>query len=589
MNRMNTTRFMSQEELMQKYTEINLGRDEPCQAGGVPLLVKDQKAYVDAEDNHTMIFGSTGSKKTRLLGIPTVEILSRAGESFIVTDPKGEIYAKMAKSIQRRGYRTYCMNLRELKNGITWNPLLLPYDFYCQGDEGKAVEMVNEMARMIVGEKSEDPFWSNTTIDVITGLIMILLENADKDECNMMSVLALWSQYIEAKADFIQRVRQNCSDLVVRKLNSLNNESSKTVGSIEALVTTGLNRLSANEEFIEFLSQDGMKFDNIALEKTAIFIIVPDENKFYHFIVSLFLEQMYEVLIRQAQRNPDQRLGIRMNYIIDEFANIPKMENMDSMISASRSRNIRFMLLVQSKKQIEEKYGPVATVICDNCSNWIYLYSKDYELLNEISRLCGNVIYDNHLTIPLISEFELQHLNKEEGEALVLPGRNLPCIVNLADIDEYPYLQSSSDILEVQAWTPVSVFVLEEKSANVNQFQGLRQMNRSRRRKTLASTRNKWLVGTCNGVILVEDAASMEEIVSGYGMIRLCVNEFDDISCIRDLQWYICDNRKMFQYADTLTKEDPEKIVLTIQELGEGEFIPVPESTFERLKGAGLC
>lgn len=589
MNRMNTTRFMSQEELMQKCTEIDLGRDEPCRTGGVPLLVKDQKAYVDAEDNHTMIFGSTGSKKTRLLGIPTVEILSRAGESFVVTDPKGEIYAKTAKSIQRRGYRTYCLNLRELKNGIAWNPLLLPYEFYCQGDEGKAVEMVNEMARMIVGEKSEDPFWSNTTIDVITGLILILLENAKKEECNMRSVLALWSQYVEAKENFMLLVRQNCSDLVVRKLNSLNNESSKTVGSIEALVTTGLNRLSTNEDFVEFLSQEGMKFDNIALEKTAIFIIVPDENKFYHFIVSLFLEQMYEVLIKQAQCNPEQRLGIRMNYIIDEFANIPKMENMDSMISAARSRNIRFTLLVQSKKQIEEKYGPAASIICDNCNNWIYLYSKDYGLLNEISRLCGNVIYDNHMTIPLISEFELQHLKKEEGEALVLSGRNLPCIVNLADIDEYPYLQTCSDILEVQPWTPAAVFSLEEQKTSACRFPGLQQMNRSRRRRKLISTRNKWLVGTCNGVILVEDAASMTEIVSGYGMIRLCTDEFDDISCIRDLQWYMSDNRKLFQYVDTLAKINPEKIVLTIQELGEEEFTPVPESTIERLKGAGLC
>ena len=589
MNRMNTTRFMSQEELMQKYTEIDLSREEPCPAGGVPLLVKNQKAYVDTEDNHTMIFGSTGSKKTRLLGIPAVEILSRAGESFIVTDPKGEIYAKTAKSIQRKGYRTYCLNLRELKKGVTWNPLLVPYDFYCQGNAGKAVEMVYEMVRMIVGEKSEDPFWSNTTIDVITGLILILLENAGKEECNIKSVLALWSQYVESKEEFIQKVRQNCSDLVVRKLNSLNNESTKTVGSIEALVTTGLNRLSANEEFVEFLSQDGMKFDSIASEKTAIFIIVPDENKFYHFIASLFMEQMYEVLIKQAQHNPNQRLPIRMNYIIDEFANIPRMENMDSMITASRSRNIRFMLLIQSKKQLEEKYGSAASIICDNCSNWIYLYSKDYELLKEISQLCGNVIYDNLLTIPLISEFELQHLSKEEGEALVLAGRSLPCIVNLADIDEYPYLQDCSDILETQTWTSVDTFVLGTKKLSTYFLQSLPQLNRSRRNKARTGTRDKWLVGTCNGVILVEDSASLAEIISGYGMIRLCVNEFDDLSCMKNMQWYISDNKKMFRYAYILANEAPERIAVTIQELGEEEFTPVPESTMERLKGAGLC
>lgn len=594
MNRMNTTRFMTQEELMEQLTEIDLRQQEECLAGGVPLLVRNQKAYVDTGDNHTLIFGATGSKKTRLLGMPTVEILSRAGESFLVTDPKGEIFEKTKESIRKRGYQVYCLNLRDFRNGVAWNPISLPFDYYQRGDKSKAVEMVCELARMIAGENVQDPFWTNTAADVITGLILILLKSASREECNIKSVLALWEQYLENKEETMNMISgQFGGTLIARKLRSLDNDSNKTVGSIEAVVATGLNRLSANEDFIEFLSQEGMEFDTVTREKTAIFLIVPDENRFYHFIASLFMEQMYEVLIKEAQRSPQLKLKIRMNYIVDEFANIPKMENMEAMITAARSRNIRFNLLVQSKMQLEEKYGSVASVICDNCNNWIYLYSKDYGLLSEISRLCGNVIYDNHMTVPLISEFELQHLKKEEGEALVLAGRNYPCIVNLADIDEYPLFVKKMETNQsdgiIQTWLPVCVFTLKKtKGRSTCQYIFTKEMNERRRRKEGLS-RDTWLVGACNGVILMEDNVTKQDVLTGAGILRLCLNEFADISDIEDLEWYMADSSIQQMYYTRLYSTNPEMVFLTLQELGTEHFIPVQKNFIQKLKGAGLC
>ena len=381
MNRMNSTRFMTQDELMKQLTAIDIENGSDCEAAGIPLLVKDKTAYVDTADNHTIIFGATGSKKTRLLGMPTVELLSRAGESFVVTDPKGEIYEKTVRNVSKRGYQIICLNLRELTKGETWNPLALPYDCYRAGEKGKAIEMISEIARMLAGHKSEDPFWTNSTADVLTGLMLILLEAADREECHIKSVLELWEQYLNNRNKMNEKFKCGFSNkLISRKLRSLHNDSNRTVGSIESLVATAINRIAANEEFVDFLSQKGMQFDMVTKEKTAIYLIIPDENQYYHFVAGLFMEQLYEVLIKEAQRSPNRRLSIRMNYIVDEFANIPKMENMDSMITAARSRNIRFYLIVQSKMQLEDKYKTAASVICDNFTNLIYLYSKDYEL-----------------------------------------------------------------------------------------------------------------------------------------------------------------------------------------------------------------
>lgn len=626
MNRINNTRFMTQNEMAEQLTAIELDSRAECKKGGIPLLVKDGKVYVDAQDNHSIIFGATGSKKTRLFGMPSVELLTRAGESFVVTDPKGEIYEKTSDAARQRGYQIYCLNLRNLKFGDTWNPLTLPYDYYNHGEKGKALEMISEFARLLAGENVQDPFWTNTATDVLTGLILILLESADREECNLKSVLELWERYLSDKADMMSVIKKNYgSSLIKRKLSSLDNESNKTVGSIEAIVATAINRIIANEEFVDFLSQEGMEFDTVTKKKTAIYLIIPDENKFYHFLTSVFMEQLYEVLIKDAQKQPECKLAIRMNYIIDEFANIPKMNNMDSMITAARSRNIRFNLIVQSKMQLEDKYGKIASVICDNCNNWIYLYSKDYGLLNEISRLCGDVIYDNHMTIPLISEFDLQHLKKEEGEALLLAGRNFPCIVNLADVDEYPcftleknpkadnslsqLLEDSTNtekdsgqmmerglarypegirksavkvVYEEHQWKKVRVFNLRKpRNKNTYTYVSPKGTLSGTFRQEIQNT-DTWLVGTLNGMILVEEDMTKEDAESGVGALKLCLNEFNSFKAAAELKWYVATAAMQMHYY-RMAKKEPEKAFFTIEELGERYFIPVLDEKIKKI------
>ena len=585
MNRINATRFMTQEEMKEKYNSVSLDGKETCNAAGVPLLVSDKKVYIDTEDNHTIIFGSTGSKKTRLFGMPTVELLSRAGESFIVTDPKGEIYERSSAQAAARGYQIFCLNLRDFRKGVTWNPLALPYDYYHRGEKSKAIEMVSEFAKFLVGECDKDPFWPNTAMDVIIGLILILLESADKSECHMKSVLELWESYLENKSKWLSLVKiKYGNSLIKRKLSSLDNESERTVGSIEAFVAMGLNKLIVNEDFVSFLSQDGMDLNEVTQKKTAIYLIIPDENKFYHFIASVFMEQLYEVLIKEAQKQPKNRLKIRMNYIIDEFANIPKMQNMDSMITAGRSRNIRFNLIIQSKMQLEEKYGEMASVICDNCNNWIYLYSKDYDLLNEISKLCGTVIYDNNMTVPLISEFDLQHLKKDEGEALVLAGRNYPCIVNLADIDEYPVIECNNAegiFYETQKWYPINVFFLKKDSPRRLYVYEDRIVRAKGLLKEFIRD-NTWLVGTCNGMIFVEELVNEEDVKSGIAILKLCLNKFSELSEAKELTWYTSHEIMSMTYYDEM-KKHPEKVFMTIDELGKDNFQIVKNNLLEKI------
>jgi len=91
---------------------INIESDD-FHEGGIPLISDGHTIYVDKSDTHTIIFGSTGSKKTRLFGMPLINILAMAGESFITTDPKGELFNKTSGLVADKGYNTIVLNFRD--------------------------------------------------------------------------------------------------------------------------------------------------------------------------------------------------------------------------------------------------------------------------------------------------------------------------------------------------------------------------------------------------------------------------------------------------------------------------------------------
>lgn len=125
---------------------------------------------------------------------------------------------------------------------------------------------------------------------------------------------------------------------------------------------------------------------------------------------------------------------MRVNYILDEFSSLPAIGgDFPSMISAARSRNIRYLICVQSKAQLKKRYQEEAATILSNCTNWIVLFTRELELLREVSALCG----EQKDRTPNISVYDLQRLSKDKDEAILLTGKAKPCLVNLLDIDRF--------------------------------------------------------------------------------------------------------------------------------------------------------
>ena len=349
MQRMNQTGFLEKDEFAKKLTKLPMDA-ETYETGGVPMLVKDREIYVDGSDNHTLIFGATGSKKSRLFAFPTIGILARAGESFVVTDPKGELFARTSADVKAHGYQVETLNLRDFSKGSGWNVVGLIFQYYHNGGKAKAFELLNGICRMLLEDSIDERYWSDTAANVICGLFMYLFDHEKIENCTLSAIVELWMKYIKDRRSFLKMIKEDYhpSDLCYQKWSVLDNCSDKTVGSIESIVNTALNRLQLNPDFLTYISKDELHMKELAEKKSAIYLIIPDENHTYDFVVSLFLRQYYEVLIDTAQKEAENALPIRTNFIVDEFANLPRIDCMDSMITASRSRNIRFVLLVQS-------------------------------------------------------------------------------------------------------------------------------------------------------------------------------------------------------------------------------------------------
>ena len=434
------SRWESRNDFLNDLTELNLiNMTSDGKSGGVPLYSNGETAYVDSSDSHSLIIGSTGSKKTRLVAMPTLQILASAGESFVATDPKGELYDRTYNILKKNGYEILLINLRNPSTGNCWNPLYLPYELFKSGDpikKDKARELLGDLARNVIPiTYSKDPFWESSAQDFLLGLLELLFKNSlNENEINLRSVCLLRAHTMAnglIKEHYYNDIGRNTYEYIC--LSGTVEAPDNTQRSILSVFDQHMRIFSSQDVLIQLLSSNDIDFSKLGSKKTALFLIMPDEKTTYHKLISVFIKQCYEQLILEAQAKENRTLPIRVNFVLDEFSSLPTITDFPAMITAARSRNIRFNLIVQSEHQLKARYEDEAQTIKGNCNNWLFLTSREKSLLEEISQLAGNKTKD----IPLISISKLQRLDKERGQVLILHGRSYPYVSTLADISKY--------------------------------------------------------------------------------------------------------------------------------------------------------
>lgn len=160
-----------------------------------------------------------------------------------------------------------------------------------------------------------------------------------------------------------------------------------------SVLSTVLSRLNAfiDSEIEQILCfETTVDIEKFCSEKSAIFLVMPEEDNTKHFLISLFIQQYYREMLSIADEH-DSKLQNRVIMFLDEIGTIPKIESIEMMFSASRSRNITIVAIIQSMAQLEKNYGKEgAQIVVENCQDTLYGgFAPNSELAKTLSDSLG--------------------------------------------------------------------------------------------------------------------------------------------------------------------------------------------------------
>ena len=445
----NDAHLATKEELREKYTTVNLCRDGDLAVGGLPVLSDGLTATVNTEDEMTIIYGATGTKKTRVLISPLVSVLALAGESMIIPDVKGELTsgvlsAKIMGILNERGYNIRVLNFRTL-NQDGFDLLGETYREYREGDREEAMvelhKLVDQLASIYKGSCTE-PIWTRSAKEYLMAIAVLLFELCeDPKKVNLLSLASFTTRTSCTEMEKIAEMIGHKNN-VMTMLRSVLSEPERTRMSTMATVSSFFSDLIINEKMMRMLGRSTFRLDELYEKKTVLFVVMPDEVDTYGAVVGIILSRISAFLVKKAYEFGGQ-LPRRVNYICDEFCNyyIPGMEK---NISAHRSRKIRWYLSCQSRNQLKMAYPRECGTILSNCTNLYFMGSPDTDLLEELSERAGyaHIAEKPCCQRQLIGVDKLRRLKKgwEYSEVYFTSGIQT-CITVLPDIDQYVFLQ----------------------------------------------------------------------------------------------------------------------------------------------------
>lgn len=314
---------------------------------------------------------------------------------MFISDVKGELYLYTANKLKELGYDVIAIDYIQFLKSNKYNYLDIVINAVEDGNIALAESLVNDIVNVLVAKNDKtEPIWVNGEMSVIKIAIMaVVLENKGKRKyqtlANAYYFVAEMFKTAEDGEMLIDKYMKNkeANDPIKKFYAVAGTAPSKTRGSFVAAALSTL-QMFINEYVANNTQSSDFNLRNFAKKKTALYVLLPDDRDTYHKLGSLLVQQIYTALV-ETSREQGGELGIRMNFILDEFANFTKIDIFQSMLTVSRSRNIRFLICLQSFGQLEERYGKEGTQnILDNCA-WMYLKSANIDTATKISDKLG--------------------------------------------------------------------------------------------------------------------------------------------------------------------------------------------------------
>lgn len=447
---------------------------------------KEQKNLILAEDirlslngrkikrnANVCVVGASGTGKSRYVVKPN---LMQLNTSYVITDPKGELFKETGKMFLNHKYKVKVFNLKDISETMKYNPFKY---FYKIEDIFSFIKMLIENTDN--GAKGNDPFWEKAETLLLQAIMIYLYEERPKHEQTLPNVIKLLRTAKIAEDEekgtvnpldiiFSDLEKEKGETFAVKQYKDFKAGSGKT---LKTVLMCALTRLAfVDIPTIEnMLSDDELEIEKLGQEKTALFVIIPDNESSFNFLVSILYNQMFKVLVNIADT---KTLKIPIQYVLDEIANIGQIPNFEKVMGTIRSRKMSAMIFLQSISQLENMYKNTWKSIVDNCNSTLFLGGD--ESAEWMSKKLGKRTIDSTTTN------QSRGRNRSTSENNVILGRELMTaeeITRMPDEDcickirgSYPMYSRKYDITKHQLYSELGDAFDPENKNNFN-FQDL--------------------------------------------------------------------------------------------------------------------
>jgi len=402
-------------------------------------------------NNNVLVIGGSGAGKTYRFVKPQVLTLS---SSFIFTDPKGELLRDCGGFLKESGYEVKVLNLLNA-DGMGHSNHYNPFRYIRTGIDIE--KLINNMIQNTTPKNSTqaDPFWEKAETMLWQALFYYVWEHESLENKNIPRVLELLSMaefeedsrgnkkkseldmifdgLMEREQKRMEEERKEGKipkpmDPAVTAYNACMRGAADTVRSIIISANARLNPLKS-PEILDLLRDDEMDIPEIGAgknydkkTKTALFCVIPDNDKTFNFIIGMLYSQIFQELYYQADFCYGGKLPIHVTFMMDEFANVALPDGFTSLLSTMRSREISSVIIIQNMAQIKELFEKSWETIPGNCDTLIYLGGNEQETHKYISEALGKATIEKRSNGQTLGRQGSSSRNFDEtGRELMLP------------------------------------------------------------------------------------------------------------------------------------------------------------------------
>ncbi len=343
---------------------------------------------------HTMIYGATGSGKTRGFVKPFILQTARRKESMVLVDPKSEIYESMSAFLKEQGYEVRMFNLLDMANSDAWN---------CLSEIEKDKDLVQSIAEVIIKNTSNanerQDFWEKAELNLLMALVHYVASQTIPGTKDLLPIQqrSLGTIYRmlsnESFADLEKRFQELPKDHPALPPYGIFKLANRQIWGNIAI---GLgNRLSVFQnplvDKITFYNEIDLTLPG--KKPCAYFCCISAQDSSLEFLSSLFFSQLFTRLMDYGRRHGDHgRLPVTVNVCLEEFCNIGKLMDFKRVLNVCRGSAIFCQIIVQSIPQRQDRYPKTEWEELIGCTDiQICLGCNDVDTATYISKKCGMV------------------------------------------------------------------------------------------------------------------------------------------------------------------------------------------------------